>query len=91
MRKISYTNQFKRDYKSVVKRGYNIKKLEAILNLLMNDISLPQINRDHQLVNSKEHNNVREYHISPDWLLIYRRTKEEVQLIRTGTHSDLFC
>lgn len=91
MRKISYTNQFKRDYKLVVKRGYDVKKLEAILNLLMNDIGLPQNNRDHQLINSKEYNNVRECHISPDWLLIYRETEDEIQLIRTGTHSDLFC
>ncbi|MGD0023228.1 MAG: type II toxin-antitoxin system YafQ family toxin [Xanthobacteraceae bacterium] len=31
-----------------------------------------------------------ECHISPDWLLIYKVTDEEVLLARTGTHADLF-
>jgi len=31
-----------------------------------------------------------ECHIDPDWLLVYEVTPEEVLLIRTGTHSDLF-
>ena len=32
----------------------------------------------------------RECHIQPDWLLIYEVTDEELVLIRTGSHSDLF-
>ena len=32
----------------------------------------------------------REAHIEPDWLLIYRVAGEELQLARTGSHSDLF-
>jgi len=31
-----------------------------------------------------------EYHIEPDWLLVYEVTEDEVLLVRTGTHSDLF-
>ncbi len=35
---------------------------------------------------------LRECHITPDWLLIYRIEKSQLQLIltRTGTHSDLY-
>ncbi|MDO4398846.1 MAG: type II toxin-antitoxin system mRNA interferase toxin, RelE/StbE family, partial [Candidatus Saccharibacteria bacterium] len=31
--------------------------------------------------------------LKPDWLLIYRIEKEIelLRLVRTGTHSDLFC
>ncbi|MFT5133043.1 MAG: mRNA interferase YafQ, partial [Gammaproteobacteria bacterium] len=29
-------------------------------------------------------------HIEPDWLLLYRITDNELQLARTGSHSDLF-
>ena len=29
-------------------------------------------------------------HIKPDWLLLYRIDGDEVQLARTGMHSDLF-
>ena len=32
----------------------------------------------------------REAHIEPDWLLIYRITGNELRLVRTGSHSDLF-
>jgi mRNA interferase YafQ len=32
----------------------------------------------------------RDLHIEPDWLLLYRIAGNEVQLARTGTHSDLF-
>lgn len=42
----------------------------------------------HQL--SGEWKGVWECHIEPDWLLIYSVTPNEVVLIRTGTHSDLF-
>lgn len=31
-----------------------------------------------------------ECHIAPDWLLIYQVDDDEVRLLRTGTHSDLF-
>nr|WP_321478108.1 type II toxin-antitoxin system YafQ family toxin [uncultured Paludibaculum sp.] len=33
----------------------------------------------------------RDCHIEPDWLLIYRIDGEDLPLVRTGTHSDLFC
>ena len=36
--------------------------------------------------------NMRECHIEPDWLLIYKIESELMllKLIRTGSHSDLF-
>jgi mRNA interferase YafQ len=27
---------------------------------------------------------------APDWLLIYEATDDELVLVRTGTHADLF-
>ncbi|MDR1979333.1 MAG: type II toxin-antitoxin system YafQ family toxin [Synergistaceae bacterium] len=32
----------------------------------------------------------REFHIEPDWVVIYRNVDEFLVLERTGTHSDLF-
>ena len=90
MLKLAYTNQFRKDYKLAAKRGCNLKKLEYVLSLLCNGRSLPEKNRDHPLLNSKEYKEVRECHIAPDWLLIYRIENSELQLIRTGSHSDLF-
>jgi mRNA interferase YafQ len=33
---------------------------------------------------------VWECHIEADWLVLYDVTEDEVVLIRTGTHADLF-
>ena len=92
MLRIEFTNQFKRDFKLVKKRGYNIKKFMEVVTILQKQEALPAKYRDHQLTNSKEYKDVRECHIEPDWLLIYR-IKDEVlilELSRTGSHSDLF-
>ena len=32
----------------------------------------------------------REVHIAPDWLLIYQHDGDELRLVRTGRHADLF-
>jgi len=90
MLKISYSARFKKDYKTIVKRGYEIKLLEEVLSLLVEEKVLPIKNRDHALSgNYLEH---RECHITPDWLLIYKiqRNSSLVSLTRTGTHNDLF-
>ena len=44
------------------------------------------------LVNSRNYKGMRECHIQPDWLLVYRIERENLilKLIRTGSHSDLF-
>jgi len=44
--------------------------------------------RDHALVG--QYKGTRECHIEPDWLLIYELAPEEIVLIRTGSHADLF-
>lgn len=87
-----FTKQFKRDYKLMLRRGKNPSKLEAIIKLLCSEETLPEKYRDHTLVNSRNYRNVRECHIEPDWLLVYsiKTETKTLQLIRTGTHSDLF-
>lgn len=90
MLKIRYHTSFKKDYKKIVKRGYDIKLLEDIINKLVSGVPLPEKNHDHNL--SGEYSGCRECHITPDWLLIYEIDNGELilYLTRTGTHSDLF-
>ena len=90
MLKIRYHTSFRKDYKRIVKRGYDVKLLEDIINKLANGEPLPEKNRDHSL--SGEYSGCRECHITPDWLLIYEIDNGELilYLTRTGTHSDLF-
>lgn len=90
MRKIRYHTLFKKDYKKVVKRGYDVKLMEDIIQKLARDEQLPEKNKDHPL--SGDYAGCRECHVAPDWLLIYEIDKGDLilYLTRTGTHSDLF-
>lgn len=85
---ISRTNQFKKEFKLMVKRGKSSKKFEKILEYLIFGRILPIKYRDHKLVGSYEGS--RELHIEPDWLLVYRIEDSCIILERTGSHSDLF-
>lgn len=87
-----FTGQFKKDYKLALKRGCDPKKLEEVITLLCSEQPLPEAYRDHALVNSREYKGMRECHIQPDWLLVYKIINDMLilRLIRTGTHSDLF-
>lgn len=90
MLRIRYHTSFKKDYKKVVKRGYDTKLLENIIQKLAKGEQLSEKNKDHLL--SGDYSGCRECHITPDWLLIYEIDHGELilYLTRTGTHSDLF-
>ena len=90
MLKIRYSSKFKKDYKSIIKRGYNVKLLEEVLECLCSENQLPEKYKDHLLVGNWGGH--WECHILPDWLLIYKVEKDTLTLTltRTGSHSDLF-
>lgn len=92
MLKPEFTGQFKKDYKLAVKRGCNPIELQKVITLICSEQPLPEKYRDHPLMNSRNYKDVRECHIEPDWLLIYKIQKDILilKLIRTGSHSDLF-
>ncbi len=92
MLKPEFSGQFKKDYRLAVKRGCDPKKLEDVISLLCSETPLPEKYRDHALVNSRDYKGMRECHIQPDWLLVYKVVQDMLilKLIRTGSHSDLF-
>ncbi|MDE7021505.1 MAG: type II toxin-antitoxin system YafQ family toxin [Lachnospiraceae bacterium] len=85
------TGQFRKDYKRMKKRGYDMRLLEEVIELLQKEQALEERFRDHTLVGN--YSGFRECHILPDWLLIYAADKGKLILTasRTGTHSDLFA
>lgn len=87
---IKYHTMFKKNFKRIKKRGYDISRLEKIIELLANEVPLPEQSKDHNL--SGNYNGFRECHIAPDWLLVYQVNNNELVLVlsRTGSHSDLF-
>ena len=87
---VIYSPKFKKEFKLIQKRGYDLGLLKDVITKLANGEELPERNRDHVLTGN--YKGCRECHIKPDWLLIYQIADEELilYLMRTGTHSDLF-
>ncbi len=88
--KIAMTSMFKKDLKTIRKRGYDLSLMEQVIDTLSAGLPLEEKYRDHSLVGN--YKDCRECHITPDWLLIYEIADNELilYLTRTGTHSDLF-
>jgi mRNA interferase YafQ len=85
---LAQTKQFKKDIKRMRKRGKDLEKIKAVIDLLVAEEPLPPKNRDHKLGGNWIGR--RDCHIEPDWILIYKLTEGELLLERIGTHSDLF-
>ncbi|WOL38955.1 type II toxin-antitoxin system YafQ family toxin [Pyramidobacter sp. YE332] len=72
MLNLRYQSAFKRDYKRIRKRGYDIRRLENIIEMLAKEQALPKECRDHDL--GGNWSGFRECHIEPDWLAAPVRT-----------------
>lgn len=88
MLRFTPTTQFRRDMKRCQAARKNLSLIQSIILLLQNESELPPNTHDHPLRGNWE--GYRELHVQPDWLLIYKKTPEEIIAVRTGSHSDLF-
>ncbi|MFA4994743.1 MAG: type II toxin-antitoxin system YafQ family toxin [Bdellovibrionales bacterium] len=88
MLKLKAHKRFEKDVKLALKRGKNTDKLWTIVELLQRGEDLAPRHRPHRLTGDWAP--CQECHIEPDWLLIYMTTDDTLELLRTGTHSDLF-
>lgn len=81
---------FKKDYKRVIKRNYDISLLDNAMEILRVHGELPDKYYPHLLRGN--YIGYYECHIKPDWLLIWEIDVEQkiITFHRTGTHSDLF-
>jgi len=84
------SSQFRKDVRLAHKQGKDIALLEQVVIMLANDESLPENYCDHALLGDWK--GYRECHVTPDWLLVYRKTDEGelvLLLARVASHSDL--
>lgn len=89
MYKIHYTSSFKKDIKRIEKRNYNIKKLkDAIINLSQTGELSYKDYKTHPL--KGYYKGYLDSHIQPDWIIIWRKNNNIIEIARTGSHSDLF-
>lgn len=70
MLKIVYHTQFKKDYKKIIKRGYQEKLFVEVLRYLVEQKPLAQKYKEHELRGN--YKGYKECHILPDWLLVYK-------------------
>jgi mRNA interferase YafQ len=88
MLSLRYTTTFKKDYKRLQKRGYDMTKLRLVLENLAESEPHEEQYKDHPL--RGKYAGARDCHVEPDWVLIYAFVGEELRLLRTGSHADLF-
>ncbi len=82
------STRFKRDVRKAARRGRDLTRLRTLLDSLIRQDPLTARHLDHPLRGIWK--GYREAHIEPDWLLIYRIVGNELRLVRTGSHADLF-
>jgi mRNA interferase YafQ len=92
MRTIKPLRRFVRDERRVRGSVFG-KQLDVLLSetvtLLASDQPLPIRFRDHALTG--EWQGCRDCHLKPDLVLIYRKVGDDtLELVRVGTHSELF-
>jgi mRNA interferase YafQ len=88
LRRIFYTNQFKKDFKQVQAQGKDIEALKQLINILVEGKEIPKIYDDHPL--HGEWKSRRDCHIKGNWILIYTIEGDILRLERTGSHQELF-
>jgi mRNA interferase YafQ len=92
MYSLQYTTRYRKSRKLLIRREYDMSKLDDTISLLASGEPLPQKYRDHPLKGN--FSGERECHVDGegDWLLTYRKDKGKLVLLltNTGTHSDLF-
>ena len=86
--KTSTTTRFKKSVEKCINRGYDIKRLQVLIDLLAENKKLDLRYKAHRL--SGKWSGYWECHIEQDWLLVYTINEEILLLVDTGTHSDLF-
>jgi len=82
------SSRFKGDVIRASRRGQDMALLHTALQLLCDGQPLPIQYQDSALPQLGPE--VRVITLSTDWLLLYRVTETELQLIRTGPEAELF-
>jgi mRNA interferase YafQ len=87
-RLIHWCSQFKKDFKKADRQDRDMNLLQDVLEKLSRYIPLDAKFYDHELRGHWK--GYRECHLNPDWLLIYKKIGDELNLARLGSHTELF-
>ncbi|MCK5320154.1 type II toxin-antitoxin system YafQ family toxin [Candidatus Parcubacteria bacterium] len=88
MLEVYFHKQFKKDIKNCKKESRDMERIMAVMEKLVNEKKLDPKYKLHKLIGN--YKDRYECHINPDWLLIFKRSKDYIVFERTGSHSKLF-
>jgi mRNA interferase YafQ len=89
MKELRYSTKARKDLKKYRGNPHKMKKLYEILNMLVNDIELPETFRPHKLIG--QYKGCMECHIEGNFLLIwFDENSQFIEILRIGSHSELF-
>jgi mRNA interferase YafQ len=80
--------QYVKEYDKIKLSDKHYSRYVLFLSKLISQEKLPQEARDHQLKGN--YSDCSEFHISGDYLVVYRIEEGILQLLRIGSHSELF-
>lgn len=88
MKKVTPTNQFKKDLRRYANKQKIVNDLMSIIKMLQAEETLPAKYSDHKL--KGQYSSCRDCHIRPDAVLIYESNETEIILVRFGSHAELY-
>ncbi len=80
--------QYIKEYNKIKLSDQHYSKYVVFLSKIISEEILPEEVKDHQLKGN--YKDCREFHISGDVLVVYRIDNNILQLLRIGSHSELF-
>jgi mRNA interferase YafQ len=88
MKSVILNNRFNKDFTREARSGASVlAEILPVLAMLVAGEPLPGKYRDHSLKGSLK--GVRDCHVRPDLVLLYRIADESIELLRLGSHSEL--
>ena len=89
MKRLFLSGQYKKDYKRYKNNPKKLDALKELLRILQNEQPIPAEYKPHMLLG--QYKGCMECHIQGDYLLIwFDEERDIIELVRLGTHSELF-
>ena len=89
MKTLFLSGQYKKDYKRYKNQPKKLDALKEVLWMLRNEQPIPAEYKPHMLLG--QYRGCMECHIQGDFLLVwFDEERDIIELVRLGTHSELF-
>lgn len=89
MKTLFLSGQYKKDYKRYKNQPKKLDALKEVLWMLRNEQPIPAEYKPHMLLG--QYRGCMECHIQGDFLLVWFDLERDIiELVRLGTHSELF-